>query len=108
MKTRPDTKEGYAGPKGVTRVIGATFVGVLLGLVLKNSLDPFFRNASLYNGFLPAVRAVIDRGWFSAIVTGQLLILLFSLVRFYLGSSRYHQEEPEIESGAAELVIDLI
>jgi hypothetical protein len=109
MNTKPeDTKAASAGPKGVTRVIGATFVGVLLGLVLKNLLDTFFRNASLYNGVGPAVKAVIDRGWFSTTVTGQLLILIFSLVRFYLGSSRYHQEEPEIEGGAAELVVDLI
>jgi hypothetical protein len=99
---------GSTGTKGVTQLTGATFISILLGLVLANSLDICFKNASHYEGIVAALRAVIERGWFSAIVTSQLLILLFSLVRFYLGSSRYHEEVPEIDGGAYRLLIDLI
>jgi hypothetical protein len=101
-------KLGSNGPKGVTQLTGATFVSILLGLVLANSLDIFFKNASHYEGLVPALRAVVERGWFSAIVTSQLLILLFSLVRFYLGSTRYHEEVPETGGGVYRLLIDLI
>jgi hypothetical protein len=92
----------------VKQLTGATFVSVLLGLVLKNLLDAFFPNPSLHNEIVPAVRAVIERGWFSLIVTAQLGIFLFTLVRFYLGSFRYHEEEPEVSGSASELIIDLI
>ncbi|MDX6529696.1 MAG: hypothetical protein QOH41_1986 [Blastocatellia bacterium] len=101
-------KAGSTGTKGVTQLTGATFVSILLGLVLANALDIFFKNASHYEGIAPAMRAVTERGWFSAIVTSQLLILVFSLVRFYLGSSRYHEEVPETDGGVYRLLIDLI
>lgn len=101
-------KQGSIGSKGIAQVTGAAFISILLGLVISNSLDNFFRNASRYEGIGPALQAVAERGWFSALVIGQLLLLLFSLIRFYLGSSRYHDEMPETGGGATELLIDLI
>ena len=104
----PENREDSVISKGIAQVTGATFISIMLGLVMANSLDKFFQNASQYDGITPALRAVSERAWFSAIVTAQLLLLLFSLVRFYLGSSRYHEEMPTTEGGATELLIDLI
>src|SRR5258706_1311529 len=91
----------------IKQVTGAAFVSVLLGLVLKNSLDTFCKDASLHNGIGSAFDAVIARGWFSLLVTSQLGIFLFTLLRFYLGTLRYHAEPPEGGGGASELIIDV-
>lgn len=92
----------------IRQVTGATFVSVLLGLVLKKLLDAFLPDSSLHNGIGDVASAVIQRGLYSVIVAAQLIIFLFALVRFYLGSFRYHEEELETTSGAGELVIDVI
>jgi len=107
MQQNPKPREDSSTSHNITRVAANTFVGVLVGLVLKTSLDTFFRNASSYSNISSAATAVFDRGLFSIIVILQLLIFLFTLVRFYLGSFRYHQKEPDI-SGAAEMAIDLV
>jgi hypothetical protein len=92
----------------ITRLTVTAFVSVLVGLVLKTSLDTFFHNAAAYSGAGAAVSAFINRGSFGVIVTGQLLIFLFTLVRFYLGSFRYHQKDPGITPRPEEMMIDLI
>jgi hypothetical protein len=110
MESDPSRVEDAAvtsSSKGITHGTGATFVDVLLGLVLITSLDAVFRDAHLYNGIVPAARAIVEHGWLSAIVTGQLLIFLFTLVRFYWGSLRYHQEQPELER-TRELAVGLL
>ncbi|HJP95324.1 MAG TPA: hypothetical protein VJ875_25465 [Pyrinomonadaceae bacterium] len=92
----------------ITRLTVNAFVSVLVALVLKTSLDSFFRNATAYNGVLAAVSALIQRGWLSLVLISQLVIFLFTLVRFYIGSFRYHQKEPEITSGPTGMGIDLL
>ncbi len=92
----------------IRQVTGATFVSVLLGLVLKKLLDAFLPDGSLHNGISDIASAVVARGLYSVVVTAQLIIFLFALVRFYLGSFRYHEEELETTSGAWELLIDVI
>jgi hypothetical protein len=92
----------------IRQLTSATFVSVLLGLVLKKLLDAFFPDPNLYNGIRQVITAVIERGWYSLIVSAQLGIFLFTLIRFYLGSFRYHEEEREGGGGVSELIIDVI
>ena len=104
--TQPNT--GLTVSDDITRLTVSTFVGVLIGLILKTSLDTLARDATGYNGVQALVVAIIDRGWFSLIILGQLLLFLFTLVRFYLGSFRYHQKEPEIMTSPNGMIIDLV
>lgn len=92
----------------IRQVTGATFVSVLLGLVLKKLLDAFLPDASLHNGVSDVLSAIWQKGLYSVVVAVQLIVFLFALVRFYLGSFRYHEEELETTSGAWELLIDVV
>ncbi len=95
--------------KPTTRQLtGATFVSVLLGLVLKKLLDAFFPDASLHNGIREILSEVMAKGLYSVLVATQLIVFLFTLVRFYLGSARYHEEDPETSGSASELLIDIV
>jgi|SRR6185503_3376913 len=104
-----DTASGTAMTKpSIRQVTSATFVSVLLGLVLKKLLDTFVPDGSLHNGVGDVLSAIWDKGLYSLLVAIQLIVFLFTLVRFYLGSFRYHQEELETTSGAGELLIDVV
>jgi hypothetical protein len=103
--TAPGT--GMAKPS-IRQVTSATFVSVLLGLVLKKLLDTFLPDGSLHNGLSDVLSAIWDKGLYSVLVAVQLIVFLFTLVRFYLGSFRYHEEELEITTGAWDLIIDVI
>ena len=92
----------------IRQVTGATFVSVLLGLVLKKLLDAFLPEGTLHNGVTDVISAVWQKGLYSLVVAAQLIVFLFTLVRFYLGSFRYHEEELETTSGAWELLIDVV
>jgi len=92
----------------IRQVTGATFVSVLLGLVLKKLLDTFLPDGSLHNGVSDVLSAIWQKGLYSLVVACQLIVFLFTLVRFYLGSFRYHEEELETTSGAWELLIDVV
>ena len=61
----------------IRQVTGATFVSVLLGLVLKKLLDAFLPDGSLHNGISDIASAVVARGLYSVVVTAQLIIFLF-------------------------------
>jgi hypothetical protein len=106
-KDQPDANNP-SGSDDITRLTVNAFVSVLVGLVLKTSLDNFFHNAGAYNGLVAVTTALVNRGWFSLILIGQLLLFVFTLVRFYLGSFRYHQKEQEITSGPTAMMIDLV
>jgi hypothetical protein len=92
----------------IRQVTSATFVSVFLGLVLKKLLDTFLPDGSLHNGLRDLVSAIWYNGFYSILVAAQLIVFLFTLVRFYLGSFRYHEEELEITTGAWDVLIDVI
>jgi hypothetical protein len=94
-----DTVLGRAMTKpSIRQVTSATFVSVLLGLVLKKLLDAFLPDGSLHNGVSDVLFAIWEKGLYSVVVTAQLMVFLFTLVRFYLGSFRYHEEELDVTS----------
>lgn len=99
---------GDTGVKSIRQVTGATFVSIIMGLVLKNLLDTGFRDVTLQNGLWPVITAVVAKGWFSLLVAAQICIFLFTLVRFYLGSFRYHEEEPPVSGVALDLMVDIL
>jgi hypothetical protein len=95
------------GVKSIRQVTGATFVSIIMGLVLKNILDTVFKDVALQNGIWPIITEVINKGSFSLLVAAQIFIFLFTLVRFYLGSFRYHEEEPQVRGVALDLIVDI-
>lgn len=81
------------GQAGVAQGAGvAVFGGILLGLAITNAFDTFFRNV----GALTDYQALL--GFFTAslglhfLKLGQLVVFLFTAVRFYWGTYRYHEE----------------
>ena len=99
---------GPAATKPSRQVTSATFVSVLLGFVLKKLLDTFLPDASLHNGLGDVLSAIWNQGLYSVLVVAQLIVFVFTLVRFYLGSFRYHEEDLEITTGAWDLLIDVM
>lgn len=99
---------GETGVKSIRQVTGATFVSIIMGLVLKNILDTIFRDVTLQNGIWPVITAVVANGWLSGLIAAQICIFLFTLVRFYLGSFRYHEEEPLVRGVALDLMVDIL
>lgn len=90
------------------QVTSATFVSVLLGFVLKKLLDTFLPDASLHNGLSDVLSAIWNEGLYSVLVAAQLIVFVFTLLRFYIGSFRYHEEDLEITTGAWDLIIDVM
>lgn len=104
----PASAETARTKPSIRQVTSATFVSVFLGLVLKKLLDTFLPDASLHNGLTDLVSAIWYKGLYSVVVAVQLIVFLFTLVRFYLGSFRYHEEELDITTGAWDVLIDVI
>lgn len=64
-----DTAPGTAMTKpSIRQVTSATFVSVLLGLVLKKLLDTFLPDGSLHNGVGDLLSAIWDKGLYSLLV----------------------------------------
>src|SRR5207253_6625330 len=92
--------------KGIAKAAGSLFIGILLALALKATLDTFFKDASAYAAIGDAwnsIKANVPR---TLILLGQLLVFLFTLVRFYWGSLRYYEETPNTQ-GTAEVALGL-
>jgi hypothetical protein len=84
------------GAKGVTKGAGvAVFGQILLALVVKTAFDAFFRNAHSVNDLMAFWRLLTADLWHSLVVVAQLVLFLFTIVRFYWGTYRYHEETPE-------------
>jgi hypothetical protein len=93
--------------KGVSRTQGVVFIGIFLALILKTTLDTFFKGLAGYDTLLAVELAVRRQPVKSALVCGQLCVFLFSLIRFYWGSFRYYQQKPKVEE-TPELAVDLL
>jgi hypothetical protein len=96
-----------ADQSGISRAQGAVFIGILLALILKTTLDTFFEGIADHNT-LGAVLAVMNKQLAkSVLLVCQLIVFLFALIRFYWGSFRYYQQKPKVEE-TPEVAVDLL
>ena len=81
------------------------FLGILLALALQAALDTFLKEGAALNDVDRAIGAIRKDFPKSVLLILQLLVLMFALLRFYLGTYRYYQEEPTTGPALA-LVVD--
>jgi len=91
-------------PQEFAQTIGSIFVGILLSLILKAALDTFIRTPVPFNDIQAVWGLVLRQKVKTALLVAQLLIFIFTLVRFYLGAYRYHQEEKEGDEGLTFII----
>lgn len=93
--------------KGLLQTAGIVFIGILLALVLKISLDTFFKDVPSLNDLRGAWSALHLNPVRSILYIFQLLVFIFTVVRFYLGAYRYHEEQAETQ-GARDFIVNFV
>jgi hypothetical protein len=76
--------------KGIKQAGARLFAGILLALTLKGTLDVFFKNASSFH-----VGEWLKQPSHNPLFFMQLLVFIFTVIRFYGGTLRYDEEAPE-------------
>src|SRR6185436_17535941 len=79
------SKPGRTSRSGVT----ATVLGVLLSLIIKSALDHTFESVSHYHSLGQIWEAFLNAPTSKILALLQLLVFLFTVVRFYVGAYRY-------------------
>jgi hypothetical protein len=74
---------------------------------MKSTLDVFFKDVSRCASMSDIVALVDKDVATSILVLFQLFVFLFTIVRFYWGSYRYHQEVPPV-AGTPHLILGLV
>jgi hypothetical protein len=93
--------------KGVAKGAGiAVFSQILMALVVKTAFDAFFRNAHSVNDLMEFWRQFMADVSHSCVIVAQLFLFLFTIVRFYWGAYRYHEETPE--TGTQHFIVGIV
>lgn len=87
--------------------VGKAFIAVLLALVLKATLDSFFKRILEYRSAYQIGEAFCKNPSHAALLLFQLAVFLFTIVRFYLGSSSYYREKARNE-GVRDTIVDIV
>jgi hypothetical protein len=90
--TRPERNGNTPAPG--TGQAANVFTGILLALILKTSLDVFFKNITNYASLGSLFEVIKANPWWYVLVSLQLGVFIFTVARFYLGVVRYHDEVP--------------
>lgn len=91
-----------------TKEAGIVFTGILLALILTGTLDAFFKNIPDYPSMTQLCRVLNSHPrWGLVVLFLQLVVFLFTVIRFYWGSYRYH-EGVQKEEGDRQWVVGLI
>lgn len=105
---RADAKsENNMTRDAVTRGTGNVFTGILLALILKSTLDVFFKNVAVYASIWALFRAAMSHAASNLLDAFQLVVFMVMTTRFYWGTYRYNEEAPQSE-GTPQLILGLI
>ena len=91
---------------GVARETANVFTGILLALIITSTLDVFFKNFQNYTSATEFIHAVGLNLGSGTLATLQLLVFLFTVIRFYWGVLRYNEAVSPVE-GTPHLFLGL-
>ena len=83
--------------KGILSDAGTAFLSILSALIVKGTLDAIFGHASEHYAVVSDILNFIGKHWFDEIlrVSFHLVVFLLTVVRFYMGNLRHHQQVKE-------------
>jgi hypothetical protein len=93
--------------KAVTGGTGNLFVGILLALILKSTLDAFFKDIVAYRSAADLADTMESHAASGLLNFFQLVVFVFTTIRFYWGTYRYNEEVPQSEQ-PPELALGLV